>query len=55
MGGVGGWLGEINIKAKVSPAELKLGLSLAIKCILLTEMLCSLIKAIAFHYIAILI
>ena len=25
----GGWLGEINIKAKLSPAELKLGLSLA--------------------------
>ena len=30
MGGWGGWLGEINIKAKLSPAELKLGLSLAI-------------------------
>ena len=32
---MGGWLGEINIKAKLSPAELKLGLSLAIKSRLL--------------------
>ena len=30
VGGAGGWFGEINIKAKLSPAELKLGLSLAI-------------------------
>ena len=29
---MGGWVvGESNIKAKLSPAELKLGLSLAIK------------------------
>ena len=29
----GGWVGEINIKSKLSPAELKLVLSLAIQLI----------------------
>ena len=42
MVGGGGWVGgEMNIKAKLSPAELKLGLSLAISFIVVESFLIS--------------